>query len=141
MIEKIVTSLEVSKQLKELGIVQESIFYWVCLGGEWEIVTHPIAMGAKKEWGVYDDGIISAFTVTEMGCMLDLMSVDDDYVHHNFPDVQAQKGIFEMLDMFRGEDIPIEEHIANLNQNLINWRNNNENKETKERKTKEKNKT
>jgi len=29
MIEKLVTNLEVSKKLKELGVLQESWFYWV----------------------------------------------------------------------------------------------------------------
>lgn len=63
-------SLELAKKLKELGVKQESHFWW-------EHVTEMAsASGAQKTdyWRIadlsYRDGFISAFTVAELGEML-----------------------------------------------------------------------
>lgn len=69
-LEEQVTSLELSKQLKELGVPQESLFYWSSpadfpkrhalyhTNGEQRLYYQPSAM---PEWGC------SAFTVAELG--------------------------------------------------------------------------
>jgi len=92
-----VTSLELSKKLKELGVKQESYFYWVyrparkksklnCLGGtkesytiqdltpKWhkKCQTNGILKGASKEYmnWIKSFQFYSAFTVAELGEML-----------------------------------------------------------------------
>jgi len=59
---KQVTSLELSKRLKELGVKQESLFYWRNVN----------YMGGEKidKWIIEKKGDISAFTVAELGEML-----------------------------------------------------------------------
>ena len=61
-LEKQVCSLELAKKLKELGVRQESIFYWEKRDG-WELVDDP-----------YDDQfeLYSAFTVAELGELLEI---------------------------------------------------------------------
>ena len=141
-IEKLVTSLEVSKKLKALGIIQESCFYWVglrdeedglCLNEYYSLVQKEGIF--KKQTSLLNSGItdtrlildsVSAFTVTELGMMLDLMTVDpdDDYISHCWPDNQAQMGIFDMLDDYRlpSGKLAFDGMIENLNQNLKEWR-------------------
>ena len=64
ILEKQVTSLELSKRMKELGFPQESLFYWSNNGSEdWRIVK------------IYDFKVdkrsdVSAYTVAELGEML-----------------------------------------------------------------------
>ena len=148
MIEKIVTSLETSRKLKELGMVQESMFYWVRFAHKrkWDLaIGEEVFVIDNYVWENvgYDSGElsydyvelthhqvmekISAWTTTELGCMLDLMEVDDDYIHHTFPDTQAQKGILDNIEMWTEMaaphyDDPRAEIIKNLTQNLLNWR-------------------
>jgi hypothetical protein len=64
-----VTSLELSKRLKELGVKQESLFLWVkaCGSGEWslksdEAFDHMASLAADDE--------VAAYTVAELGEML-----------------------------------------------------------------------
>ncbi len=60
-LESQVTSLELSRRLAELGIKQESLWYWGRWGKIWELVqTHPNANLDKY----------SSFTVAELGELL-----------------------------------------------------------------------
>ena len=124
MIEKLVTSLEVSRKLKDLGIIQESCFYWARSGGPWHVKIADTNMLRCARNG--NNYLISAFTVTELGMMLDLMTVDpdDDYISHCWPDNQAQMGIFDMLDDYRlpSGKLAFDGMIENLNKNLKEWR-------------------
>lgn len=62
--ERQVTSLELSKKLKELGIKQESIFYWLkIVEGDYEITDRSNVYKPK-------DTFYSAFTVADLGEML-----------------------------------------------------------------------
>jgi len=69
-VDRQVTSLEISKKLEELGVKQESLFYWVHdhVNDIWEIVIdfNCNGMGRNYDW----NGKISAFTVSELGEML-----------------------------------------------------------------------
>lgn len=60
-IEKQVCSLELAKRLKELGVTQESIFWWGRVSGNSWSVYHLNKLQPKS---------ISAFTVAELGEML-----------------------------------------------------------------------
>lgn len=71
-IEKQVCSLELAKKLKELGVEQESLFYWWGNREKTEIII--AYRGDLWEWsipiGVKENGYCSAFTVAELGDML-----------------------------------------------------------------------
>ncbi|MFP5263718.1 MAG: hypothetical protein ACLGJB_17700 [Blastocatellia bacterium] len=67
-LEQQVTSLELSKKLKELGVKQDSLFYWV--DGKLEYINEVGGINIAK-----DD--VSAFTVAELGEMLPAV-VDGD---------------------------------------------------------------
>jgi hypothetical protein len=69
-----VTNLELSKQLKELGVEQESLFYWVEVKkGKWEcwelihLMQHWECCHMRNEKPINK---ISAFTVAELGEIL-----------------------------------------------------------------------
>ena|SRR5258708_4404260 len=65
-IEEQVTNLELSKKLKELGVKQESLYYWGKAGMlGWQINN---ANYARSRWSIFH--IISAFTVAELGKLL-----------------------------------------------------------------------
>jgi hypothetical protein len=67
---KLVVSLELAKQLKELGFEQDSLFYWVeCINDELPCFKVPHISSLDK---VDDDDLIicSAYTVAELGEML-----------------------------------------------------------------------
>lgn len=72
-----VVSLELSKRLRELGVKQESLFFWFAHRKmvtheliEWKIITHD---GSSKESS-------SAFTVAELGEMLPhTLKHEDEY--------------------------------------------------------------
>lgn len=71
LLEKQVCNLELSKRLKELGVMQESLFYWV----NWQEDKHKIIQGAPIGWHIEnhshkDCPVVSAFTVAELGEML-----------------------------------------------------------------------
>lgn len=78
-----VTSLELSKKLKELGVKQESLFHWVKNGAVWYLYDTPNFSEnsyhrneVEERLGTSDD-FVSAFTVTELGEMLQLDKVSD----------------------------------------------------------------
>lgn len=60
-LEQQVTSLELSKRLRELGVKQESYFTWIDLG---------MQRGCELSIGGFDKDDVSAFTVAELGEML-----------------------------------------------------------------------
>lgn len=67
-LEKQVTSLELSKKLKELGVKQESLFYYSRVKHEQE---YKLDFGIHGPYETKDlDHKISAFTVAELGEML-----------------------------------------------------------------------
>jgi len=78
-LEQQVTSLELSKKLKELGVKQDSLFYWV---DKFPLVTiEPIIVDVKKFDNYYEgktedfaralkNNIYSAFTVAELGNLM-----------------------------------------------------------------------
>lgn len=76
---KYVTSLELSKQLKEAGIPQESDWYWSNIYPEkgWELISKEtlLARVPGEEWTYLDEGlskevVYSAFHLGELGEML-----------------------------------------------------------------------
>jgi hypothetical protein len=77
-LEKQVVSLELAKRLKELGVKQESIFWWR------EFTEMATSTGVQKAnyWALQDGahrrGAISAFTVAELGEMLPHTVQKDD---------------------------------------------------------------
>lgn len=65
----LVTSLELSKRLKELGVKQDSLFYWNEVkdpGGRWSWVIETKPMSMKGA----DGNSFSAYTAGELGEML-----------------------------------------------------------------------
>jgi hypothetical protein len=74
---KQVVSLGLARKLKELGVKQESLFYWVDLnfgGARGSLKPHPMYYGEQRPWDEEDlyneHWIASAFTVAELGEML-----------------------------------------------------------------------
>lgn len=71
-----VTSLELSKKLKELGVKQDSYFWW-------DLSNNQLVSKKEFEWG-YDvpiediDDMICAFTVAELGGMLPFVIKKED---------------------------------------------------------------
>lgn len=70
-IEEQVTSLELSKKLKELRVKQESLFYWKTYEtDQFATATHPKIINFKEEPGFSENSLYSAFTVAELGKLL-----------------------------------------------------------------------
>lgn len=78
MLEKLVTSLEVSKRLKELGVEQLSCFYWKYspTGKKWIIIEG--SEGHSDEDPIKQKFYISAFTCTELAAMMDATTFPTD---------------------------------------------------------------
>ena len=118
-VEKIVTSLEVSRKLKALGIIQESCFYWVRTpvysidGAEikWVIVDENELMTYLSADEVHDK--ISAFTVTELGAMM-----DNGMIFDGISNVCAPPDTFANV-IIKGSQYLVFDW---LNQNLKEWR-------------------
>lgn len=64
-LENQVVSLEIAKKLKELGVKQESYFFWVIVNGSWVISGGYELLDEELRMETY-----SAFTVAELGEML-----------------------------------------------------------------------
>lgn len=67
-LENQVTSLDLSKQLKELGVKQESLFYWTFFK-DYSQILYTQQEVFKESWKV-DPNYCSAFTASELGEML-----------------------------------------------------------------------
>ena len=129
MIEKLVTSLEVSRKLKALGIIQESCFYWVglrdeedglCLNEYYSLVQKEGIF--KKQTSLLNSGItdtrlildsVSAFTVTELGAMM-----DNGMIFEGISNVCAPPDTFANV-IIKGSQYLVFDW---LNQNLKEWR-------------------
>lgn len=61
-----VANLELSKKLKELGVKQESLFYWADFKGELKILEDEY-IWSNEDFGRKVEKICSAFTVAELG--------------------------------------------------------------------------
>jgi hypothetical protein len=76
-----VTSLELSKKLKELGVVQRSVFFWHTspIKPGLQVLSHAINVGDIHECAMSNE--FSAFTVAELGEMLprELTHVEKGY--------------------------------------------------------------
>ena len=117
-VEKLVTSLEVSRKLKDLGIIQESCFYWYLWSDKTKIINY-----SEMEMLSGSNEIISAFTVTELGAML---SRD---IHHTVPDDSAGLLLRLLLRLIDGikkdhqlNDCDFKEVVEGWNENLKKWR-------------------
>lgn len=81
-LEQQVTSRELSQKLKDLGVKQESLFYWHFTEYEDALVlfgdehTSIVEEGKRHEFV----GYVSAFTVAELGEMLPLMLDVDGFI-------------------------------------------------------------
>ena len=71
-LEQQVCSLELSKKLKELGVKQESLWYWKC---EKTNETEFYELDIQKSDDLLFYKVISAFTVAELGKMLSIWAV------------------------------------------------------------------
>lgn len=73
-LEQQVCSLELSKKLKELGVKQESLFYWFPFKEQAVLAhnsAHAVSLAEKDKADVYGcENPYSAFTVPELGEML-----------------------------------------------------------------------
>ncbi len=69
-LEQQVTSLELSKRLKELGVKQDSYFYWVKLKDNFELFSLAEVYIKELNKGESQIETYSAFTVAELGDML-----------------------------------------------------------------------
>jgi len=80
-LEEQVTSLELSKKLKELGIKQESLFYWKTYRpDQFDKAPHPKIINFKEEPGFSEDSLYSAFTVAEFGRMFGKLMILSGYI-------------------------------------------------------------
>jgi hypothetical protein len=137
-INKLVTSLEVSRKFKELGILQESCFYWVDwfvnenlkMVRRWELLLkkeilkefhdHLDKDYPKKmfEKGLNENRIISAFTLTEI-CHMEKVA----YIYWETPNTAANC-IIEMynaaITSFKPKYAKEEnkEYITQINANI-----------------------
>lgn len=66
-LEQQVISLDIAKRLKELGVKQESLFYWLTYR---QFKDEDFNLSFGNDIGLLSDFSISAFTVAELGEML-----------------------------------------------------------------------
>ena len=69
-LEQQVTSLEISKRLKELGVKQNALFYWHV----WDDESAGLQKMETEDLGDTHGNSVSAFTVAELGEMLNEVS-------------------------------------------------------------------
>ncbi len=103
--ENIVTTLETSKRLKELGVKQDSVFIWIKESLE---VKDDITL---YDLDKYNDIIFSAFTAEEIG---DLLPEYCDKNGNNWDIIKLETGEWEVT--FNGIDSDI--HFSCVNKSL-----------------------
>lgn len=100
-LEQQVTSLEISKRLKELGVKQESYFQWYELYGDNNWTLAPLNKSGNNT--------VSAFTVAELGEMLpDYVATDHLYSlqqTRNWTVVAERKLRYHISYWFLGKEI------------------------------------
>jgi hypothetical protein len=89
-LEKQVVSLEPSRRLQELGVKQESLFYW------WVLREHSEVIYDDPDRGLPTDGeLFSAFTVAELDDLLPIgtrvVKNFDDYTVHEPSTVERKR--------------------------------------------------
>lgn len=88
-LESQVCSLELAKQLKELGVKRDSLFYWqdMMLDGNWGPTNYPIGAIIQRDKKGKEKKIelekISAFTVAELGEMLPDSLLIEGFLYSN----------------------------------------------------------
>ena len=110
-----VTSLELSKRLKELGVNQESLFYWTHLNGEDFLMIVKDFEGESIPKDRKDE-FTSAFTVAELGEMLpDNEKYRDEYWQLTMSKWPSGYSVDYMNDFHRTLDCgqPKDEFLAN----------------------------
>lgn len=112
-LEEQVISLEYAKKLKELGVKQESLFWW-------DINNQQLISKAEFEWG-YDeeieniDGMISAYTVAELGEMLPALLNNKEKVYYGYLTLtKYDKGEWEIAYNFDSLNNEIEIDSSSL---------------------------
>ncbi len=92
-LEEQITNLELSKKLKELGVKQESLFYWVEFSGlqkghqDYKTSLHWELRNCENNLSNFPDKI-SAFTVAELGEMLKPYAYYSNNMASDFPTYQ-----------------------------------------------------
>jgi hypothetical protein len=100
-LENQVTNLELSKRLKELGVKQESLFYWKEYDGRWWLDY------CGKPWDEFKDRWASAFTVAELGEIIGAETLSIDFVQDDITEADASAEVLIHL---------IENNILNFEQ-------------------------
>ena len=93
-----VSSLELSKKLKELGVKQDSLFYWMPRGDKDKWNVEKSGWDNKPE-GIYD---ISAFTVAELGEILSFFD-EEKTDEHGFDEFQMSQFVSEDQTVSSGD--------------------------------------
>jgi len=103
-LKKQVVSLELAKKLKELGVKQDSLFYWLEYNDEWQVkathggLTRKFIDNVRKnarDGRIIPKDCISAFTVAELGETLRLkLGNEHDYNSRPITD-ENNKGSFK----------------------------------------------
>lgn len=110
-LEQQVTSLELSKKLKELGVKQESIWYWYHNHHpKWQLRLQTDELGMDWE----DNQIVSTFTVAELGEALPREIKKDSIVRHlrfqkTYSPSSTRKGYVWTVSYEFGEEDDIDE--------------------------------
>ena len=96
-LEQQVSSLELSKRLKDLGVKQESLFYWNLWHGQMDDFMYQVWYGkpVKRGDGVLSEDTCSAFTVAELGNMLGATDCLQKAYNHVF-NVSKSRAITEL---------------------------------------------
>jgi hypothetical protein len=116
-IEKLVTSLDVSRKLKALGIIQESCFYWVCPGfrtdSELWIKSH------GKYYSLSDIGGMPMYEPEEKVSAWTVTGLSQIYWHSSMcPEVTATY-LIDWLENRKDKGMQVEE----MNKKIKEWQN------------------
>jgi len=104
-----ICSLELSKRLKELGVPQKSLFYWIAShknDGSFRLGQTTIESRFAKK-----DRLYSAFTASELGEMFP----DDGYTYFSFKTKKADDSrLFWIAKRSNGQDAHYEEDFTEV---------------------------